>query len=809
MKYFVVLLGILLVCSFAGMATAQSDPFGQVDRIYGDSVVATPGQLVPVRFLLTNDELVSGFTLPLVYDTTLLQLKSVSFVGSRGEYIQTKIVTPNDPTQAAGHFLTAVIKFNESPIPAGDGLLFTANFAVSASAPIGTVARIDTLFFAPGGYVMLTENATAAAIRPIFKAGKIVVRQANRQPVFQPIPPQYVLEGDTLKLDISASDPDGDALSFASPSKPSSATFVSLGSGKARLTWVPDYIGPLSADGSPFTIMLWVSDGKASAEQEVQVQVVNRNRHPSITAPSSLQITAGDSLNVAVSATDPDFENVTWTVLGSPTGSKFENSNPAHLKWSAPLTDSGTMAMTFIASDPQGYSDTANVTVRVQSAILYTLAIDTPAVQIGDPAVVNVTLDNRLPVGSFNLLMHYDPTVMTLTSVSKVGTRADYFESYVVSQNASGIPGDLRIVGLASLSGASGAALPVGSGKIATLNFLTVSDLAYAGMSLPVKFVFQDVVTQNDNTLTTNSGVKIPTTDIQYSDGSVKIQEIGTIRVGDINLNGIAYEIGDAIYFTNYFVNPGTYRFNALQYANSDVNGDNLVGTISDLVRLIKIIVNGGTAKIGAVRDYQAQVTDEVKPDRTIISYRSECAVGGMTAIIQTTDVIDLTGITCADPGMTVLAAQDGSHIRVIVYSLQGAEMSSGLQTVLTIPGLQDYTIMALDLASSDGEPINITRKSVGLIPSNYRLEQNYPNPFNPSTRIEFSLPQAGNITLTIYDALGRTVRRLASGMTEAGQHAVVWNGSNEQGQAVSSGVYFYRLETANGSYSRKMVLLK
>jgi flagellar hook assembly protein FlgD len=135
--------------------------------------------------------------------------------------------------------------------------------------------------------------------------------------------------------------------------------------------------------------------------------------------------------------------------------------------------------------------------------------------------------------------------------------------------------------------------------------------------------------------------------------------------------------------------------------------------------------------------------------------------------------------------------------------------MSSGMQTVLTIPGLKNYTITALDLASSDGGPVNVTRKSVGLLPGSYRLEQNYPNPFNPSTRIEFSLPQSGNVTLTIYDALGRTVRQLVSGMTEAGQHAVVWNGSNEQGQAVSSGVYFYRLETTNGSYSRKMVLVK
>ncbi len=810
MRYFAVLLSIFLILCFADLAAAQSDPFGQLDRVYGDSVAAAPGEQVAVRFQLTNDELLSGLSIPLKYDTSLLKLTSVSFTGSRGEYIQTKIVNPVDPNLAKGHVLAAIIKITEAPIPAGNGLLFTANFTVSPSARIGAVTAIDSLFYPPGGYLMLTENSSSAAIYPSFRAGKVVVREPNRPPVIAPIPTQYVLEGDSLKLDIVATDPDNDSLTLAAPTKPSTATFTSLGGGRARLVWVPDYVGPLSSDGSPFTVVVWASDGKASVQQSVQVQVINRNRRPTITAPSNLQIIAGDSLSFSVSASDPDFETVTWKAVGCPNGAKFDNQNPAHFRWYAPVTDSGPMAITFIASDPQGSSDTAKVTVHVQSAVLYALTVDTVTVDLGSLATVPIELDNRLPVGSFNLLVNYDPSVLSLINVTRAGTRTNNFESFVVTPNVGGTTGNLRIVGMASLTGQPSAALTAGSGPIANLNFQTTGDLSYSGLSLPVKFIFQDLATQNDNTMTTDSGVKIPQSAITYANGYVLMKSIGNINIGDINLNGVAYEISDAIYFSNYFVNPAQYHFNALQYANSDVNHDGMLATIADLVRLINIIVNGpGTGKVSTTHDYHAVVTDEVKGDDAVISYQSECAVGGLTMTIETQDAIDLSRITSNYADMTLQTNQTGSELRLILYSVNGNSMPAGNQSVLTIPGLKHYTISAVDLGSSEGEKVDVTRKALGTLPSNYRLDQNYPNPFNPDTRIDFALPQAGNVSLTIYDALGRTVKTLVSGTLDAGQHTVTWHGTNSQGQTVSSGVYFYRLETAAGAYSRKMMLLK
>ena len=88
------------------------------------------------------------------------------------------------------------------------------------------------------------------------------------------------------------------------------------------------------------------------------------------------------------------------------------------------------------------------------------------------------------------------------------------------------------------------------------------------------------------------------------------------------------------------------------------------------------------------------------------------------------------------------------------------------------------------------------------------KLHGNYPNPFNPETKIDFSLAKTGNAELTIYNIKGQRVKTLINDHIEAGNHSVVWNGKDGKGADVSSGVYFYRLKTADGVQNGKMLLL-
>jgi hypothetical protein len=88
-------------------------------------------------------------------------------------------------------------------------------------------------------------------------------------------------------------------------------------------------------------------------------------------------------------------------------------------------------------------------------------------------------------------------------------------------------------------------------------------------------------------------------------------------------------------------------------------------------------------------------------------------------------------------------------------------------------------------------------------------LNQNVPNPFNPSTRIDFSLPDGGRTVLRIYDARGREVRTLLSGVLPAGDHSLTWDGTDDAGRELASGTYFYQLEADGRLQTRKSLLLK
>lgn len=95
------------------------------------------------------------------------------------------------------------------------------------------------------------------------------------------------------------------------------------------------------------------------------------------------------------------------------------------------------------------------------------------------------------------------------------------------------------------------------------------------------------------------------------------------------------------------------------------------------------------------------------------------------------------------------------------------------------------------------------------VIPASLELHQNFPNPFNPSTTIGFSLPQTEKIRLTVYNALGQKVRTLLDRTVNAGHHVVKWDGSDDLGNRVSSGLYVYRIAVRTGIRSRKMLLIR
>jgi hypothetical protein len=106
-------------------------------------------------------------------------------------------------------------------------------------------------------------------------------------------------------------------------------------------------------------------------------------------------------------------------------------------------------------------------------------------------------------------------------------------------------------------------------------------------------------------------------------------------------------------------------------------------------------------------------------------------------------------------------------------------------------------------------EYLNETFVEESSEPLNFSLYQNYPNPFNPTTTIEYNLPKNGHAVIEIVDILGRQIRTLIAKERTAGSHQVTWNGLDDAGNRVASGVYLYRMTAEGFTETRKLLLLK
>lgn len=116
----------------------------------------------------------------------------------------------------------------------------------------------------------------------------------------------------------------------------------------------------------------------------------------------------------------------------------------------------------------------------------------------------------------------------------------------------------------------------------------------------------------------------------------------------------------------------------------------------------------------------------------------------------------------------------------------------------------------SMDLARETlDSAINSTPAQNPALPTAYELAQNFPNPFNPETTIEYGLPASAHATLEVYNLLGQKVVTLASGAHQGRRYRVVWNGENDNGESVASGMYLYRLKSGREIITRKMLLLR
>ncbi|MEZ5357583.1 MAG: T9SS type A sorting domain-containing protein [Candidatus Zixiibacteriota bacterium] len=800
------LTSILLILLVGGL-WGQNDPIGETDTVSVVPITISPGQEFGLKINLWNDEELGAITLPFYYPTDKLEFLSVDFTGYRIEYIKTKPVTHHADV---GTILIGAVVITESFLQPGSGTLCEIRFKASAELTADEIFRVDTGFIAPSNSLLLTDNTGTRNFLPAFTNADITVGMENRAPYFTPIPDVYVAEGESLYIDVQVTDPDGDDVSIVNPIHPYNSDFVDNGDGTGLFAWRPDFIGPLSADMSPFYFVFWTTDGDASSYYRVRVNVINVNRAPIINAPASVQNEAGDSIGIHVSAFDPDFEPVTWEISGLPNGATFDGENPGLISWNSDFSDSGHYEITLIATDPFGLTDTATIDIELLPVTLFSLTIDTLTSFSGRIVDIDVSLKNKLNVKEFSLLLFYDPTALSLQYVSNSGSRSEGFSSFTYQNNANGSPGLLRIDGVA------GGADPLGEGEgtLFTLTFQISTNLNYIGQQVPISF---KTLFTSDNVLVLDDNTTIYAYEMNLFGGYILIGASGERLLGDINLNGIAYEISDAVYFSNYYVSPESYPLNDQQILNADINMDGTAPTIADLIMLIKIITgeqNPITYKQGEIQAMGAssvQATAELvrEDDGLFIMFDCPVDIGGALVRLSGEDVGQLNAINLTT--MDMMSAVKNTTASYLLLSYAGELIGSGEMTAMQIsddPSLE-IELAEVELADVNGAVIETNKVGSGVLPEQFELFQNFPNPFNPTTEIKFNLSAPAHVDLTVYNILGQEVIRLVNGEYPAGQHSITWNSTDRFGDAVASGIYLYRIKAGDTVASRKMVLLK
>jgi hypothetical protein len=286
---------------------------------------------------------------------------------------------------------------------------------------------------------------------------------------------------------------------------------------------------------------------------------------------------------------------------------------------------------------------------------------------------------------------------------------------------------------------------------------------------------------------------------------------------GDINLNGVPYEIADAVWFTNYLL----YGLSAFsinmenQVANSDINQNGEPLEINDFVYLINVIT-------GAMIPGQS-IDSTIYGDIIVYQDKYQTAVDvdfpdSISTIYMVFEVMDNYALTINEgfgypyENLSYIILQD--TIRLIFENIPSGD---GLILMAHHPGgnfelirieASGYLAENVDLTITYSPMTDVHSDDFIIFPKEFYLYQNRPNPFNKSTMLEFDLPFRSNWWLEIYNIVGQKVRDF-NGSSSAGSVSVNWDGRNDAGFDVSSGIYFYRLKANDFSSVKKMILLK
>jgi len=328
--------------------------------------------------------------------------------------------------------------------------------------------------------------------------------------------------------------------------------------------------------------------------------------------------------------------------------------------------------------------------------------------------------------------------------------------------------------------------------------------------------------------------------------GWVYTSEASFVR-GDANGDG-AVDVSDISYLINYLF-LGTSPPEPL--GAGDATGDGMVD-IADVLFLINYLFLGGSppscsGKNGSLLLGQAKLSEHpgkaqiglCLPDlhegrsrrldhgvEIVVSWKSNINIAGLQLEVE----YDPQEVTLLEPkltsrtqGLSIFSGGEEGLRKIGILDLTGKNVvPAGEGELVTFEAegirLGSIQIKKAILVDREARKLSVqisptvkvkTDNTEAEVPDRFSLSQNYPNPFNPQTNIEYALSKDTRVRLSIYNVLGEKVTVLVDEYQAAGYQRVRWDGRNQQGEDVASGMYFYRLETREFSTVRKMALIR
>jgi len=568
----------------------------------------------------------------------------------------------------------------------------------------------------------------------------------------------------------------------------------------------------------------------------------------------------GDSLSLSfyidpVPATTPSFVD-----NGDGTG-LFE--------WVSEMSDTGIYVVGFIGEDRYGAADTVEITVRIvpePQYVNYNYKLQLKqmcAYSALAPAEVHypVYLSNNEPVAGYEILLAFDPACLTLIGVQEreiSGYSSEFFDYSILPPGVVDDWPAVRVVAARDMPG--GEDIP----PIPPDTSQAVFDLVFevepglpAGQLCDVKFVVNEC---SDNSLTDSIGQDLITPmvldevlvgsdtgacgfaeylvdscgtlqvvkDVALVDGFGFVDEnvscadgskcpmgcliVTPIWKGDVNLNGIPFEISDISFYTRVMLGffpidddtttpPEGWTLGNWQIAaeNSDLNENGAYWEISDLIRLINV-VNGMT--FASV--YGVEGSARISCEDRLIQIDASTDIGGVFLEIFYEGKIEDVYAGESIDGMRLEWSATEDKARILLWSPESRYVPKGEKITLQISGAKILRLEKADVADKFGNTLSIEQSRPSLA-----FLKVVPNPSGKTVKIRYIIGDESDVILDIYDVSGRLVRKLRRKHQKAGSYIVTWNGRDDRGRIVSSGIYLLRANVGEQTQTRKIVLLR